>query len=99
MCLIRISGAASDSTGQLPTGAAAGVHPKGCILMFVLHDQQFSNMGDDLQLHSAVTRGATHDGATCDGTSYEVSTPCDDTAVSASARPATITTAGERIKD
>ncbi len=49
---IRISGGASEIAVRRPAGVAARVHLKGWASMFVFDDQTFSNLGNDVRLHS-----------------------------------------------
>ncbi len=74
---IRISGGASSITIRRPPGAAARVHLKGWVSVFVFDDQRFSDMGNNLRLQSR---------------DYDATAPCYDIEVSSSASTVTITT-------
>lgn len=50
---IRISGGASDIIVRRPAGVPARVHLKGWVSQFVFDDQTFSDMGNDVRLHSS----------------------------------------------
>jgi DNA-binding MarR family transcriptional regulator len=49
---IRISGGASQITARRPAGVPARVHLKGWVSTLVFDDQSFSNLGNDVRLHS-----------------------------------------------
>jgi DNA-binding MarR family transcriptional regulator len=49
---IRISGGASDVTVRRPPGTPARVHLKGWVSTFIFDDQTFSNLGNNVRLHS-----------------------------------------------
>lgn len=56
---IRISGGASQIAIRRPTGVPAQVHLKGWASMLVFDEQTFSNLGNDVRLHSPGYEGTT----------------------------------------
>jgi DNA-binding MarR family transcriptional regulator len=56
---IRISGGASQITIRRPIGVPAQVHLKGWASMLVFDEQTFSNLGNDVRLHSPGYEGTT----------------------------------------
>jgi DNA-binding MarR family transcriptional regulator len=56
---IRISGGASEITIRSPVGVPAKVHLKGWASALVFDEQRFSNLGNDVRLHSPDYEGTT----------------------------------------
>jgi DNA-binding MarR family transcriptional regulator len=56
---IRISGGASTISIRRPSGVPAQVHLKGWASMLVFDEQTFSNLGNDVRLHSPDYAGTT----------------------------------------
>jgi DNA-binding MarR family transcriptional regulator len=72
---IRISGSASDITVRRPPGVAARVHLKGWVSEFKFDGQTFSDVSNDVRLHSP---------------GYSTADPCYDIEVSSSASVVTV---------
>jgi hypothetical protein len=56
---LRISGGASEITIRRPPGVPAQVHLKGWASQLVFDEQTFSNLGNDVRLHSPGYDGTT----------------------------------------
>jgi hypothetical protein len=56
---VLISGGASQITIQRPAGVPAQVHLKGWASMLVFDEQTYSNLGNDVRLHSPGYEGTT----------------------------------------
>jgi hypothetical protein len=56
---IRISGGASEISIRRPADVAARVHLKGWASEFVFDEQRFSNLGNDVHLHTPGYKGMT----------------------------------------
>jgi hypothetical protein len=56
---IRVNGGASEITVRRPAGVPAKVHLKGWASELVFDEQTFSNLGNDVRLHSPGYKGTT----------------------------------------